>query len=343
MNRVVIASVCLGMLIAGCSGADDNLPSSVPVVAGVSRDDVMSSLTNDAIVPTFDALAASATSLVTAIEVLCLDPSDAASLTATQVAWRETRLAWNLTRAFRFGPPMELRSMSKIDFPADLDKVTDLLAGRDPVDAESVAALGADKRGLGSIEFVLFGADQVTDRACMFVLSAAGLVAGATSDAALGWRAAELGDTKQFIDDSVNGVIFALVDIGDQRLGKASGAVSGIAEYAEVDSGPAHTSLDEIGSVLDSIDLILHGGPDAAGLYDLVAIQSAESVDRLASDLSAARAAVTAIPAPLADASDTVLTTAAYEAVRAPLRTVRTETASLLGVTLTLGDADGDS
>ncbi len=345
VRRSVSTALTVAILLASCSddssdSADSaaSSTSSTAVVDVGTRDDVVTALTDEVVVPAYVAADDRAAELEAAVSVLCAAPTDAPALEQARTAWRATRAAWAYTRAARFGPVMEQRAMSQVDFPVDPEKLAALIAGSDPLDAESVGGLGADQRGLGAIELALFIDDTIDARECEFAASASTLVHTATTAVATAWVDDPPTDSKTFIDGVVNGVIFALVDVGDQQLGKASGDVSGEPEFAEVDDGPARSTLDEIASVLDGVSALIDGG-----LADLVATVSPDAAARVRTELDAAIAAVAAVPPPMATTTDTAPLSAAYEAVLVPLRTMRTEFASLLGVTLTLGDADGDS
>ena len=100
--------------------------------------------------------------------------------------------------------------MSKIDFPIDATKITQLLAGTDPVDATAIGALGSDQRGLGGIEVALFGDDPTGARSCTYAASAAELVAATAATLADDWAAGVDTSTQQFIEELVNGIVFAL-------------------------------------------------------------------------------------------------------------------------------------
>lgn len=344
--RRSIATVVAAMALAvgaGCSDIDEAKTPPSTAVPEASREDVVAALTTDVIAPAYATLVDTTSDLGVALDALCSAAHVASARAEAQMAWRRTQDAWMQTRAFRFGPAMELRSMSKIDFPIDPSKIRTLLGGSEPIDAASVLALGADQRGLGGVEDVLFDDERAIDeRACSYLVAATEGVLAATIRLADAWATDPPTDTKQFVDDSVNGMIFALVDVADQQLGRASGDVTGTQEFAEVDSGNAHGALADMASILASVVALVEGD-GGLGLANLVVVQSDDSGVRLLGELAAAQAAVGALAAPLADTTDAAPVAAACETVRVPLRTLRTETASLLGVTLKLGDADGDS
>ena len=339
------AILVVSLACAACGGEDDSTGTTAEPEASESpnngagtpsRDDVVATIVADVIVPGYVRMDAATAALRTAIDDLCAQPADAQLATAQQ-AWREARQAWSATRAYRLGPATDRRSMSKIDFTIDPAKIIDLLAGTDPVDVTAIGSLGSDQRGLGGIELALFGSAPVDPRACEYAASASELVAAAATALADDWAAGVDLGTQVVIEDLVNGVVFALADVADMRLGPASGSTTGRAAPAEIDAGPAQSALDDMVAVLDSVDAVV------GGLEPLVSEQSVETTDRLATQLDKARTNIGLIPAPLATTTDEDAMTNAYRSTTAALLLARTEVASLLGVTLTLGDADGDS
>ena len=82
------------------------------------------------------------------------------------------------------------------------------------------------------------------------------------------------------------------------RLGPASGSTTGTPTPADVDAGPAHSALDDMLAMLDGVDAVV------GGLDPLVSAQSAETADRLATQLGKARTNIGLIPAPLATTTD---------------------------------------
>lgn len=329
---LAVAAAATGL--AGCSSDDGGAP--------VDRAALADALYREVILPGYAGLAERSDELAAALTDACVTaPPTAEARNDAQQAWRDAQRAWSATRAYRFGPTQRLRIMAKIAYPVDEAKIDAVLAGTEPLDAVAVARLGADRRGLGAVELVLFGDDPIDERGCAFAVAAAEVVADGARTAVEAWAAEPPADADELIADSVNGMIFALADVADMRLAFAAGAADGTPAPAEIDRGPAHAALDDVVAVLDSVESMRRGGP-SGGIGALLAAGNDDADRRLGDELAAARAAVATVPSPLADAP-TAPVLAAYEAVRVPLVTMRTEVASLLGVTLQLGDADGDS
>ncbi len=344
-RSLVAGALAAGLLLVTACSGDAPKPSRA-----AERTEVLADVSRSVMLPAYEQLATSAQRLEATLTSYCAAPSEA-GLTAAQDAWRDTRAAWRATDAFRFGPATNLRLASAIDFPIDDAKVDALIAGRDPLTPDALAALGADVRGLGVVEDVLFSATPDT-RACTLAASASGLVATATGRVAELWRtefAESLANPSKSaylneqaaLDDIVNGMILALADLSSTRLGKAAGMESGLPETAAVDPGEARNAAPEAAQTLASVRAVY--GDAERGVRREVAAMSPNAAKRLDAQLQQAAEAVDALPSPLATARDVAPIKAADDRVREILVTLRTEVASLLGVTLSLGDADGDS
>ena len=171
MRRCILVTLVALVALAACSsdGGDDgdgststSVPAGAATSGAVAPTEVdLAAVAADVIVPRYQTFATEADELVSAVDGLCATPSPAA-LEAAQAQWGETRAAWRQTMAFGFGPAMDLRTMSDVDFGTSAGKVEDVVASTEPVTAESVAQLGANARGLGAIEQLLFGEDAST-------------------------------------------------------------------------------------------------------------------------------------------------------------------------------------
>jgi predicted lipoprotein len=256
----------------------------------------------------------------------------------------------------------KLRVMSTVDFPIDESKIDALLAGDTALTQESVKALGSDQRGLGGVEYVLFADTPPDDRACSYLQATAQLVADTTAAVLAGWKEGLDGApsfTEQLqhpgvaggmyateseaYEQLINSMIFAIADVADARIGRASGDVTGTPQPQEVDSGRAHGTIQNAIDAVSGIKALYDGASEGKGLRDVVAAISDDTAAAMDANLAAALDALNAIPSPLFDVTDPAPVHAAYEALKSAQVTLRAEIASQLGVTLTFGDADGDS
>ena len=159
IRPVNLPTVVLALFLAvtaGCIGTGDGGGKDV------SRTEVMQSLTGLVIVPGYREAAERTEELRVSVESLCDTPNDATLETARQ-RWRAARSAWVATAALRFGPAMERRSESVVDWwPIDPEKIDGVLDEGDTVSVERVSEfMSSTQRGLGAVEYLLFG-DTVT-------------------------------------------------------------------------------------------------------------------------------------------------------------------------------------
>jgi predicted lipoprotein len=356
MSTRIAALAATALLFTACSSDDDK--KADPAL----RQNVLTALTTEVMVPAYQDVAARASALVSSIEASCATPADAGSLTTAQEAWSSARGAWLATRAFRFGPATTLRTMSTIDFPIDGSKIDALLAGAEVLTEDSVKALGSDQRGLGGIEYALFADEHPDERGCSYLQAASQLVADTSAAVLAAWTDSTFSGPpfadqlqhpgqgggmyaaeSEAYEDLINSMIFAIADVADARIGRASGDVTGTPEPQQVDGGRAHRARQDAIDVVTGTKALYDGSVDGSGVRDVVAAISDETAKAMDANFSAALAALDAIPSPLSAVTDPAPVHAAYEALKAAQVTLRAEIASQLGVTLTFGDADGDS
>ena len=103
--------------------------------------------------------------LADSVETLCSEPN-AAALESARSDWRGARNAWVTTEAFRFGPAMDRRSQSLVDWwPVSVERIDRALDGGDLVTEETVRQfMPATQRGIGAMERLLFaeGSNSLT-------------------------------------------------------------------------------------------------------------------------------------------------------------------------------------
>ena len=114
-------------------------------------------------VPRFESLAAATGDVTAAVEAACADPTEA-NVAAALDAVDSARQRWMETRAMWTGPVMDRRSAGLIDWTVDAEGVSELVEGHDAAELtpELIAgSVGADVRGLRSLYGVLARDDAV--------------------------------------------------------------------------------------------------------------------------------------------------------------------------------------
>jgi predicted lipoprotein len=171
-------------------------------------------------------------------------------------------------------------------------------------------------------------------------------VGRAADDVAAAWadgapeRSDFLADESMARDELYNQLIATLQSVADKRLKVAVGYDDVAPNPAAADTGAAARGLDDMVAELDgalaSYDAVLG---------DQLEVASADAASRTRGGLADGRDTLAALPRPLASAVETDLP-AAQEALvdlQDAKRALATEVASLLGLTLTFSESDGDA
>ena len=147
LRRLLLLSALVALLaVTACGeppiaepGESPRETTEVPIEAlEVSRGDVLTSLTGRVIVPRYRQASEAMSALATSVDALCAAPGGAALETA-RASWRDARAAWATTEAFRFGPAMDRRSVSLVDWwPVAVERIDGVVSEGEAVTTETV-------------------------------------------------------------------------------------------------------------------------------------------------------------------------------------------------------------
>lgn len=332
--------------------------------------------TEQVILPTYQELSARSDELASLLDDLVSSPATA-DLEATRQAYLDVREPLQEAGAFGFGPAVELHSSAALDqSPLDTAKLEAELASERELTVAQLRKLGANKRGLHAIEYLLFPADDADVEAALmaddlsgerrrqFVSSAAQIVAASASELLNAWDPERGGFARRFSEpgspDSVSSSVQAGLDtllneavvltelIANVKLGKPLGAATGgKIEPAAQESERAGASVTDMLASLRGIRNVYFGSREGIAepsLSTLVHAKNAAADVHARAALADAEAALLAIPEPFTDAlKDSPETAqAAYDALKALKRVLATEVLSSLGASLKFSDNDGD-
>jgi predicted lipoprotein len=352
MWRALVA-LC-GIVLWGCG------EEAVPY----DRNAMLTSVAERLALPAHEVLATRAQTLEAAAEAACADGAmSEAELGEVRAAWWGARQAMELLAAFSVGPWRTAGLGAMLDrWPTNDVEIERLVGGDAALDDSLLATLGANKRGLPALEYLLWGA-QVSGRRCALTALLAKDVSASADALLAGWSgeggfARQLGqagrvegmyaNAQEALGDLANVAVAALEMIVGTQLGKPLGLTTGGAGRPELaECFRSRRSLEVVRLNLESAWRLYAGAEGGVGLGDMVRARSSGADGRMRAAFEAAFVALDALggsPGGLEQAvvSDRASVEAAREAIRAVLRLWKTEVIGALGVTLTFNDNDGD-
>ena len=388
MTRIVTLSLIPTLLLLlaalGCQGqnppavSQPGSPVDVateapdePATKPPSRSEVLVSATDDLIVPRFREVAQEMSTLQTSLHALCDNPTQD-RLNEARDAWRNARAPWMRSQAMWFGPVMDRRSRSYVDWaPVEPERIERMLDKRDSVDAEYLREfLASTQRGLGAVEYVLFADDQaVLDELgppgsirCQYLVALGDLAAEETAGALADWTSENAeGRTyatyfngtaddsligKSALNELVRASVFMSRTITDMRLGKALGVDGVMADPEALLGGNGHSMVADMrNQVVGMQDVYLGGDADGGmGVSALVRGLSEETDERMRDAFVNALAAIDALEEPLRETiqSNPQAALDAHAALKHMQLTLSTDIVSLLDITVGFADTDGD-
>lgn len=334
-----------------------------------SDKEVLIDLTDEVVAPAYRQLAGDSAELDTKAVALCNSPSEAA-LADTRQAWRSARASWLQTSAISFGPVMDRRSESLLDWsPTDTAAIDESVADTGfSTDADQVRnSYSASRRGFGSIEHLLFRDDAVATVSgslgyCQYLLSLTQLGREETEAIFADWtEGGELGTPYQdyftdraslslisgdAVEEVVRTQVFLIRDIVHMRMATALGLRADGTDLTAIPGNAADNGLADLRNELIGMQRVYEGpGADSLGISDLVRALSEETDQRLREQLAAAIKAVDDVDGPLRVAIEErpEQVHALYDRLADIQLTLATEVVSLLGVSVGFSDTDGDT
>jgi predicted lipoprotein len=332
--------------------------------------------TEQVILPTYAELSERSSELSTLLSELEAEPTSA-DLETLRQAYFAVRGPLQESRAFGFGPATELHSDAALDqAPIDAAKIDAELSGEAELTPAHLRTLGANKRGLHAIEYLLFPeGDAAWESALLedspqgarrrqFLSSAGELVAAGAVELELAWAPAEGGYARRFSEpggsDSVSASVQAGLDtllnesvflsevVANTKLGKPLGSDNGgVVDVAAQESERSGASLEDMLGNLRGIRNVYFGTRDGSvgpSLSSLVRDKSPSTDLRARQALDEAEQTLLAIPESLTEAllDDPESVSTAYEALKTLKRILATEVLGTLGASLKFNDNDGD-
>jgi predicted lipoprotein len=355
-SRHVLCALFLGTAsigaAVGCIGSDGD----------VLRGEVLAHLADEVFVPAQGRFKTDAAALAGATAGLCV--SAGADLAATQKAWKTTRADWEVTSAFAFGPVVAQMQAGPLDFwPVRDDTIeAKLIEAPATIDAAWIDGLGTSAKGMPALEYLLFAGPLAANTPrCSYAVALADDIARRSADLASAWdleaealkTAGESGSAyaseQAALDAVVNATIENLYRMVKEKLDRPLGNLTGSdPDPTALESRFSATTRDDLEANLQGFAMVYLGADGEPGgepgLGALVAARDADLDRRILAQHGLARDTLAAIPLPFATAltDHRGAVQSARDEIDALRRLIKLDVASLLGVTLSLSDNDGD-
>ena len=356
-SRLALLLVPLGLVATACVGG------------APSDKEVLVAITDDVVVPAYRLVAEDAAELDNKATSLCSSPSNAA-LEETRQAWHSARASWLQSRAIWFGPVMDGRSESLLDWsPTDTEAMDGALADVGfSVSADQVRnTYSASRRGFGAMEYLLFreGAlDELADTpaTCAYLAALTRVTREETADILADWtEGGELGTpykdyftdraslsliSSDAVEEVVRTQVFLIRDIVHMRMAPALGLRGDGQDLTAIPGNAADNGLSDLRSELVGMQRVYEGAaPDSEGISALVKPLSEETDRRLREQFTAAIEAVDVVEGPMKVAiiERPEQVNLLYDRLADIQLTLATEVVSLLGVSVGFSDTDDDT
>lgn len=335
---------------------------------------MFASLSDVVAIPAHEAFRADAGALADATAALCADPNED-SLAAARAAWARSRTSYKETEAFAFGPAMTLRIEGEVDFwPTRPTNVELAIQGEQSLDDAWFDAAGTSAKGLPALDYLLFDPERTDEelltvlaedpRRCPYVEGLGAHVARQAARLLEAWSP-EGGDYRgalvnagdgseafmsehEAVSAVLNHFIATLEDVKLNRLAKPMGLTESPADPLRVESPHGGHDVADLLATLRGLRDLWTGdrdGTEGVGLDDYVASRDPELADRFTGEMDNLVGLAESIEPPLADRireGDTRDAEQLHQALRETQRTMASEVAMTLAVTVTFTDNDGD-
>lgn len=356
---------CDLIALAFLAACGSSTPSQPPVGRAI-----VTELVDNVYLPAMNDVVARMPQLGTAIDALCTAP-DQAKLDAARATWRDVRIPWKHVEAMRVGPVKDLRIDAELDFwPARTADIEEELALTTPVDDAYVAGLGATRKGLPVLEYILFGSlDRLTGatgpRTCDYLKALARRVTERATALATAWspeggnfrnEIVDAGNSSAMymslgaaIDATGNAMIIAVEEEEGLKLATPLGRrAGGVAQPDSVESPFADNSradlLDSLAGVRAVYTGSYKGVTSEHSFSTYVRARDAVLDAEVLTQITMCETIVMGWTKPLSElvVSEPAAAEAAFECTKSLLGIIKGDVAGILGVTPTFGDIDGD-
>lgn len=358
LTAVLLGFVALGN---GCTNnsstqADQSSNSEQPATttkaspaSGDLQKAVVNDFANNVVIPTYQNLVTKSGELSKAVDAFVANPTDE-TLKVAQNAWKETRVPWESSEAFAFGPAESLGYDGDLDdWPVNETDVKAVLQSKAELNPESVKQLQTTQKGFHTIEYMLFGlnsdrkAADLSQRDLKFLQVLTQAFDKTAQDLTKSWVEGVNGNppytkilttagessnssyptVNAALEEIVQGMIGCLDEVANEKIGEPLKTKENIG----FESRFSQNSLDDFKSNIRSVEnayLGKVGDANSSGesLSSWVAQNNSELDQQVKSEIEAAKAALDDVPTPIEPKVSDANASAKLEAAQKAVETV---------------------
>ena len=311
--------------IAGC-GSDDETEETEETASGTfDASTMLNDFANTVVLATYTELDNKAGDLLAAVKALEADTSQA-NLEKAQEAWKATRIPWEQSESFLFGPVDTQGLDPALDsWPVDHVNLQSVLDSGDTLTVEFVSGLEDTQKGFHTIEFLLFRegderkASDITDRELEYLVSSTENLKASTSQLRLAWApegenfssaVAQAGTGSAIypsqsaaVQEMVNGMITIADEVANGKISDPYNE----SDTTLVESQFSFNSISDFQDNMRGIQNVYMGKfkSDGQGLNEFVNSKDPALDSRFQAEIQAAIDAIGVIPDPFRDSITT--------------------------------------
>ena len=305
--------------VVGCGGDDDDDGDQAEAYDAAT---MLDDFANTVVLATYTQLDNKADELLTAVEALAGNPTQA-NLENAQQAWKATRTPWEQSEAFLFGPVDTQGLDPALDsWPVDRVSLQEVLDGDDELTADFIKdGLEDTQKGFHTIEFLLFRegdqrmVSEITDRELEYLLASTEYLKDSTSQLRLAWSpegenfsntVASAGEgnavypsQSSAVQEMVNGMITIADEVANGKISDPYGEE----DTTLVESQFSFNSISDFQDNIRGIQNVYMGKfmNDGQGLNEFVNNNNTELDSRFQTEVQKAIDTIGAIPDPFRD------------------------------------------
>ncbi len=357
MKKIIITLLCIGAFILSCTKSDDSKSSS-----GFDRSTLTESIATSIIDENLSTLISKTEAFNTCVESVKTN-KDATRFEALKDCWKSTAKHWQLSRFFMV-KDLKYSTQEQVYayWPINQTKIEEHLNANTPISQNWVQNIGSNQKGIYTLEYLIFNYtwDDVTNNPKIldYISSIAQENVKATQLLKSTWdtsyKSKFIESTDNFVTSSIPIITNRIIEYAEYAKNEKLGYPLGVVKYTTVDANKlesiyAQYSIELMIKNLDIIELVYLGGQSESIIgyddYLLSFGQKGEDLDgKIKAQMSTLRNQLNLVPKP----AFTNLTTEnsaylqLYEEWKELIKLFKTEFISLMEVTPTFSDGDGD-